>query len=103
MRCLMAVLLFYKKDITDEGDIIERKLWKVDKSKDFPEGIKYSFVYICNNKRTLGYDNERAKGHHKHYFDKEIKYEFVNIKKLFQDFEKDLEVVRKMIYGNKEN
>ena len=42
------------------------KVWKVPKSKDFPDGVKYSFVYIHNGKRVLGYDNERGKGHHKH-------------------------------------
>ena len=99
----MAKLIYYKKVTTLEGDIIGRKVWKVDKSKDFPEGIKYSLVYIRANKRILGYDNEREKGHHKHYFDKEVPFEFENAKKLFIDFETDIKKLRRILYGKKED
>ena len=58
----MAVLLHYRRRLTSEGDVIERKIWKVERSKYFPEGVKYSFAYIKEGKRILGYDNERMKG-----------------------------------------
>ena len=99
----MAKLIYCNKETTLEGDIIEWKIWKVDKSKDFPHGIKYSLVYIHNNIRLLGYDNERSKGHHKHYFGKEIRYEFENVEKLFIDFELDINKLRSILYGKKEN
>ena len=70
-----AELILHDKQKTKEGDIIEVKIWKVEKSRDFPDGIKYSFVYVHNEKRVLGYDNERGKGHHKHFLDKEEGYE----------------------------
>ena len=56
---------------------MEIKIWEVPKSVDFPEGVKYSLVYVREGKRILGYDNERGKSHHKHYFDEEneIQYE----------------------------
>jgi hypothetical protein len=69
---VMAELIYHEKWKTKEGDIIEIKIWKVPKSKDFPEGVKYSLVYVHKNKRVLCYDNEKGKGHHKHYFEEEI-------------------------------
>jgi hypothetical protein len=99
----VATLKYYRRTITDEGDIIEMRTWNIDKSKYFPHGIKYSLVYIHNGKRILGYDNERNKGDHKHYFEKEEKYEFISINKLSEDFTKDVENLRRDLYGNKEN
>ena len=99
----MTILVFHRKKITDEGDIIERKVWKIDKSKDFPEGIKYSLVYIHKNKKLLGYDNEKSKGHHKHYFGKEKPYAFIDDKKLISDFYEDVRRLRSILYGKKEN
>lgn len=96
----MAKLIYHNKEKTNEGDIIEWNVWKVKKSKDFPHGLKYRLVYVHNNQRIRGYDNERSKGDHKHYFDKEIKYEFINIEKLFDDFEYDIKKVRVILYGN---
>lgn len=95
----MAVLKYYKRTITDEGDIIEMRVWDIDKSKDFPHGIKYSLVYIHNGKRILGYDNERSKGDHKHYFEKEEKYEFIDIDKLSDDFDNEVKNLRRKLYG----
>lgn len=75
------------------------KLWKVKKSKYFPDGVKYSFVFIHKNKRLLGYDNERAKGHHKHYYDEEINIKFESPEKLLFDFMRDVNKLRKYLYG----
>ena len=99
----MAELLYQKKEETKEGDIIEWTVWKVEKSKDFPHSIKYRLVYVHDNKRILGYDNERSKGDHKHYLSKEIRYEFVNVEKLFEDFEIDILKIRRILYGNKKS
>jgi len=96
-------LVYYRKTTTPEGDIIEWKIWRVDKSKEFPNGVKYSLVYIHKNIRVLGYDNERSKGHHKHYFGEEIPYKFENVEKLMADFELDIEKLRRILYGKKEN
>ena len=96
----MAVLLYYKKEITIEGDLIKMKIWKINKSKDFPYGLKYSLVYIHNGKRILGYDNERGKGDHKHYFGKEEKYNFIDIDILSYDFVDEVKNIRRKLYGN---
>ena len=96
----MAKLIFYYKDISLEGDIIEKKVWKGKKSKDFPHSLKYSVVYIHNGKRLLGFDNERSKGDHKHYFEEEHEYNFVSIDKLFEDFDIEVEKLRRKLYEN---
>ena len=67
------------------------KVWKVPKSKDFPDGVKYSFVYIHNGKRVLGYDNERGKGHHKHIKGKEAEIEFKDSESLLLQFKREIE------------
>jgi len=58
-----AVRILDAVEVLPEGDVLKAIAWKVPKSNDFPEGIKYAFVYIHHGKRILGYDNERAKGH----------------------------------------
>ena len=99
----MADLLYYDKETTPEGDTIEKKVWKVNKSKDFPQGIKYALVYIHKNKRIIGYDNERSKGHHKHYLNKEETYMFTNLENLFRAFDIEIINLRELLYGKKEN
>ncbi len=96
------MLLHYERQITEEGDIIEIKIWEVEKSNNFPHGIKYSLVYV-HNKRVLGYDNERTKGAHIHYFEEYKAYDYINIKKLIEDFENDVKKIKKVLYGNKKN
>jgi len=93
-------LIFYGKHKTIEGDIIEGIIWKVDKNKDFPSGVKYRLVYIHKEVRILGYDNEKTKGDHKHYFDKQYQYEFASPEKLKEDFLSDIAKIRRILYGN---
>ncbi len=98
----MARLIYYNEEITPEGDMVIKKAWKINKNRDFPHGIKYSLAYIHNGKRILGYDNERSKGDHKHYFEDEEKYNFVDVNKLSDDFDKDIKNLRRKLYGNQE-
>jgi len=49
----------------------------------------------------LGYDNERTKGDHKHYFHRQIKYKFMNLEKLRDDFEGDVENIRRIYMATK--
>lgn len=87
----MSELIFYEKRVLSEKDLVEMKIWKVPKSEDFPEGVRYSFAYIHNKKRILGYDNEREKGHHKHFKDKETKIQFKDPETLLFKFKKEVE------------
>jgi|TARA_Y100000034_G_C6900589_1_gene416408 hypothetical protein len=94
-------LLYHNKSKTKEGDSIEIKIWKVPKSKEFPDEIKYSLAFIHKGERLIGYDNERTKGHHKHIKNQEIKMEFKDHNKLIEDFEKDIKNIQKELYGGK--
>jgi len=94
----MAELIYHEKWKTKEGDIIEIKIWRVPKSKDFPEGVKYSLVYVHKNERVLCYDNEKGKSHHKHYFGEEIPIKFESVKKLILDFYEDVKEIRRKLY-----
>ena len=89
----MAESIFHDKKILDSNHLMEIKIWKVKKDKHNPEGFHYSLVLIKNNKRILGYDNHEKKGHHKHIYDKELKYNFKTIDKLIKDFYEDLKVM----------
>ncbi|MBI4595217.1 MAG: hypothetical protein HY730_02440, partial [Candidatus Tectomicrobia bacterium] len=66
---VVGVKILDSVEVLPEGDMLKAIAWKVPASKDFPEGIKYAFAYIHKGRRILGYDNERAKGHHKHIVD----------------------------------
>ena len=43
---MKAELLFHRKNIERNGDIVEMLMWKVPPSKDRPHGLKYSLVYV---------------------------------------------------------
>jgi len=98
----LTKLLYHAKRIFPEGDIMEIKIWKVPKSEDFPEGVKYSMVYIKVDekgaRRILGYDNERGKGHHRHYFDKEEGISFSSWNELVKTFQEDVKRLRRELY-----
>jgi hypothetical protein len=51
---------------------------------------KYRLVYVVNDERILGYDNERGKGDHKHTGKSEPPYRFTSPAQLMADFMKML-------------
>jgi hypothetical protein len=50
-----------------EKSTVALTVWSVKKDERFPDGFKYSFVFLFENKRILAYDNHEGKGHHRHY------------------------------------
>ena len=91
---MKAKPIFYRKNIESNGDIVEMKIWKVPESKRVPSGLKYSLVYIRDGKRIIGYDNAEGKGHHRHYKNKEVIYNFRGVDNLIKDFYEDVEKLR---------
>jgi len=83
---------------------MEIKIWEVPKSEKFPEGVKYSMVYAKAGdegyQRILGYDNERGKGHHRHFFDKEEEIKFKSWENLVRMFLEDVKKLRRELYEN---
>ena len=89
-----ANLVIKDRFVFHDGSIVEIKIWEVPASKDKPHGYKYSFVYVVNGKRIIGYDNAESQGDHKHDGDKVAVYEFNGIDKLIDDFYTDIGRVR---------
>lgn len=58
-----------------------------------PHGLKYRLAYIVAGKRLVGYDNEKGKGDHKHFDNREIKYSFISVDQLISDFLTDVRSV----------
>ncbi len=90
---MAATLVLHTKEIKEE-EIVEIKIWKVPKTKDKPQGIKLSIVYVKDGRRLLGYDNAEGKGYHRHFMNREEEHLFSDIWTLLEDFKKDLEKLR---------
>lgn len=86
-----AVLLERSKTVLPDGAIIEIVLWRV------PEPVagsshpyKYRLFYGCNDRRVVGFDNERGKGDHCHLDGEERPYAFSTIAALLEDFRAEI-------------
>ncbi len=91
-----AHLVRHVKAVDELGNIAEIKMWRLLKpSPDRPHGYKYSLVYIVNGRRAIGYDNAEGKGDHRHYGVKEMPYFFTTLKRLVQDFARDIEAFKR--------
>ena len=91
------MVLNEKLFLKQENAFVKLRVWRVPKSRFFPEGVKYSFALIHTGKRILGYDNERGKGHHKHIYEKEEKISFVSYKELRKEFLEEVNNLQKML------
>ncbi len=83
-----------RRIVTEKNNFIEIVAWRVPKSENYPEGIKYSFTFVHKNNRIIAFDNFNNEGHHKHYFDKKEAYYFKSLEetsslffKLIEEFE----------------
>ena len=93
---MKAVKLFHDKATLPDGSIVEMTIWQLAKSDpERPHGLKYSLYYGRAGERLVGYDNERGKGDHKHIADRELRYRFVSVEQLVDDFLADIENVRR--------
>jgi hypothetical protein len=74
-----------------DGTIIQIRIWKLPiGNAERPHGSKYSLFYGRPGERIVGYDNERGKGDHRHYRDREERYAFTTMEKLIADFWADV-------------
>jgi hypothetical protein len=86
--------------VTEKGNFVEIAAWKVPKSRFYPEGITYSFTFICENKRTIAFDNYNNEGHHKHHSNKK---EFCRFKGLEETSNQFFRLVEKFERRGDEN
>ena len=90
---MSAERVFYFKEDSPDGTVIEMVVWKVPTDKARPHGFKYRLHYGTQDGNCiLRYDNH--KGDHRHIREKEEPYEFVSLKKLLADFQADIENLR---------
>lgn len=92
---MRAALIRHTKIYDEYGNITEIKMWKVPPSPDKPHGYKYSLVYIVKGKRVIGYDNAERKGDHRHEGDAVRPYPFKGLRRLAEDFLRDIEEYRR--------
>lgn len=89
---MKAVLLLRDKYVYADGDIREMTLWRLpEPDPERLHGLKYSLFYGRDGERVIGYDNERGKGDHRHYRDREESYSFESVEQLIHDFQIDVE------------
>lgn len=89
---MKAISLKKEKIIDELGNVVEIRMWQLPgPSKDKPHGYKYSLVYIVEGIRVIGYDNSEGKGDHRHIEGKTNPYHFVSLRKLANDFLRDVE------------
>ncbi|MCJ9672175.1 DUF6516 family protein [Neorhizobium sp. BETTINA12A] len=92
---MKAELVIRERVVFGDGAILEIKVWRVpDHVPPSQHLLKYSLFYGRPGKRLVGYDNERGKGDHRHYGDREESYRFVSIEQLLADFRQDVETSR---------
>ena len=83
---MVKAIIPKRRLITERNNFIEIVAWKIPKSKFYEEGIKYSFVFIHKNKRTIAFDNFNNEGHHKHYLNKKEPYNFKSLEDTLNQF-----------------
>ena len=93
---MRATLLYHNKRRLDSGAIIEEVVWKLPQlDTERPHGYKYRLAYLSEGRRLVGYDNERGKGDHRHYGDREEHYSFTTVDQLLADFRADVKKAEK--------
>lgn len=91
-----AKRLYRSKLVYPDGAIREMVIWRVPESSERPHGLKYRLYYgSAQGKCLVRYDNERGKGDHRHYMEKEEPYHFVDVETLIDDFQKDIDWFRR--------
>ncbi len=91
---MKAKLVYHVKEYNADGSIQEIKIWEVPTGKEKPHSLKYSFAYIVEGERVIGYDNAEGKGDHRHIQGKEYPYEFQGLDKLWNDFQTDIQKMK---------
>lgn len=92
-----VTLLYQGKKIYPDGAIKEMVIWRLpDRDTERPHGLKYRLYYgTADGTCMVRYDNEVGKGDHRHFLDEEKMYLFKNIECLVNDFQHDIDLIRR--------
>lgn len=78
-----------------DGHILRMRVWEVPEPVPPSEHrFKYACFYGRPGERVVLYDNERGKGDHRHYGEREEPYTFRSVEALIADFLADVRRVR---------
>lgn len=92
---MKAERVIRERIVSGDGAILEMKVWRVPvQVPGSRHMLKYSLFYGRPGERLIGYDNERGKGDHRHYGEREEAYTFVSIEQTLLDFQADVERLR---------
>ncbi len=92
MKKKKAALLFEDRMAYPDGAVLEMRIWRLpEPDAERPHGLKYSLFYGHDGVRIIGYDNERGKGDHRHYQEREVPYRFTTVEQIVSDFMDDVE------------
>ncbi len=90
-----AIKIFSEKVDFPDGCVLQGIVWRLPKSVPGSQHFyKYRLYYGCEGRRDIGYDNERGKGDHKHYGDRQEPYTFSTYEQLLEDFITDVQSLR---------
>ncbi|MGH6631255.1 MAG: toxin-antitoxin system TumE family protein [Nevskiales bacterium] len=90
-----ATLAYHDKLVYPDGGIVEMTIWRLPGHEpQRPHRLKYSLYYGKGGRRIVAYDNERGKGNHRHYGNRETPYRFESVERLIADFLADVEKTR---------
>jgi len=91
-----ARLLYRDRMDFDDGAFVEMVIWQVPVPVAGSRlRYKYRLFYGRDGRRTVGYDNERGKGDHRHLHGREVGYRFVTVEQLVRDFLADVAEARR--------
>lgn len=89
---MKAALLQRDRFDFDDGTMVEMVIWRVPQPVEgCPHAYKYRLFFGRPGERIVGYDNERAKGDHRHVGQNEEPYKFTDVETLVRDFFSDIE------------
>ncbi len=91
----MAYRIVEERNELGPDEFVEFRVHEVPRSAFFSEGIKYSMSYVRKGNCILRYDNERGKGHHKHFNGEESDTEFAEINTHMKKFLQEVAEIRR--------
>ncbi|MGH8602999.1 MAG: toxin-antitoxin system TumE family protein, partial [Gammaproteobacteria bacterium] len=90
------MLVIDRKVVFPDGAIVPMVIWRLPEADiERPHRFKYRFYYgLSDGTCVVRYDNERGKGDHRHWGDREEPCRFVDIETLIADFLNDVAKAR---------
>jgi Family of unknown function (DUF6516) len=87
---MQAELVMRERRVLEAG-FIEVVVWRLPQPlSGSAHNLKYRLAYVVDGECVLRYDNEAGKGDHRHVGTQEMRYVFVSVERLLDDFLADV-------------